>query len=137
MPHILVLPPQPFLVAKGAATLDLLSGGRFVLSVAAGYQRAEFTALGVDYEQRNELFDEAVEVMRGVWSTDEYAYEGLTFSAADGEPQAEERPDLDRRPAGSSGASGPLATAGARSPPAACPARPRRLASRRRRTWPR
>ena len=52
-----------------------------MLSVAAGYQRAEFTALGVDYEQRNELFDEAVEVMRGVWSTDEYAYEGLTFSA--------------------------------------------------------
>ena len=52
-----------------------------MLSVAAGYQRAEFTALGVDYEQRNELFDEAVEVMRGVWSTDDFAYEGLTFSA--------------------------------------------------------
>ena len=82
MPHILVLPYRnPFLVAKGAATLDLLSGGRFVLSVAAGYQRAEFTALGVDYEQRNELFDEAVEVMRGVWNSDDFAYEGLTFSA--------------------------------------------------------
>jgi probable F420-dependent oxidoreductase len=82
MPHILVLPYRnPFLVAKGAATLDLLSGGRFVLSVAAGYQRAEFTALGVDYEQRNALFDEAVEVIRGIWRDDDYAFEGQTFSA--------------------------------------------------------
>jgi probable F420-dependent oxidoreductase len=82
MPHILVLAYRnPFLVAKSAATLDLVSGGRFVLAVAAGYQRAEFKALGVDYDRRNELFDEAVEVMRGVWSTDDFAYEGSTFEA--------------------------------------------------------
>lgn len=82
IPNIVVLPYRnPFLVAKAAATLDLLSGGRFVLSVATGYLRSEYRALGVDFDRRNELFDEALEVLRGVWSRDEFAYEGSHFSA--------------------------------------------------------
>ena len=52
IPNILVLPYRnPFLVAKAAATLDTLSGGRFVLAVATGYQRGEYQALGVDFER--------------------------------------------------------------------------------------
>lgn len=82
IPNIVVLPYRnPFVVAKAAATIDALSGGRFVLSVAAGYLRSEYRALGVDFERRNELFDEALEVLRGVWSTDEFAYEGIGFVA--------------------------------------------------------
>jgi probable F420-dependent oxidoreductase len=82
IPNILVLPYRnPFVVAKAAATLDTLSGGRFVLAVATGYQRAEYKALGVDFEERNRLFDEALEVVRGIWSTDDFAYEGLHFTA--------------------------------------------------------
>jgi probable F420-dependent oxidoreductase len=77
-----VLPYRnPFIVAKAAATIDALSGGRFVLSVAIGYLRSEYRALGVDFEQRNELFDEALDVLRGVWSTDEFSYEGSGFVA--------------------------------------------------------
>ena len=83
IPNIVVLPYRnPFLVAKAAATLDALSGGRFVLSVATGYLRSEYRALGVDFERRNELFDEALEVLRGVWSEDEFAYEGTGYTAS-------------------------------------------------------
>jgi len=82
IPNILVLPYRnPFVVAKAASTLDVLSDGRFVLAVATGYQRAEYRALGVDFEERNQLFDEALEVIKGVWSTDDFAYEGLHFTA--------------------------------------------------------
>lgn len=82
IPNIVVLPYRnPFVVAKAAATVDLLSNGRFVLSVATGYLRSEYRALGVDFDRRNELFDEALEVVRGVWREDEFAYEGTTFIA--------------------------------------------------------
>jgi probable F420-dependent oxidoreductase len=82
IPNIVVLPYRnPFLVAKAAATIDALSGGRFVLATATGYQRAEYAALGVDFEERNVLFDEALEVLRGVWSTDEFSYAGTHFTA--------------------------------------------------------
>jgi probable F420-dependent oxidoreductase len=82
IPNIVVLPYRnPFLVAKAAATIDALSGGRFVLSTATGYQRAEFRALGVDFDQRNEIFDESLDVLRGVWSRDDFAQQGRTFTA--------------------------------------------------------
>ena len=82
IPNILVLPYRnPFLVAKAAATLDAVSGGRFVLAVATGYQRAEYRALGVDFDERNALFDEALAVVRGIWSSDDFAYEGRHFTA--------------------------------------------------------
>src|SRR5437879_5365984 len=83
IPNIVVLPYRnPFLVAKAAATLDALSDGRFVLSVATGYLRSEYRALGVDFDQRNVLFDEALAVLRGVWSEDEFRFEGSTFTAS-------------------------------------------------------
>jgi probable F420-dependent oxidoreductase len=83
IPNILVLPYRnPFLVAKSAATLDVLSGGRFVLSVATGYLRSEYRALGVDFERRNDLFDEALVVLRGVWGQDEFGYEGSGYTAS-------------------------------------------------------
>ena len=82
IPNILVLPYRnPFLVAKAIATIDALSGGRFVLATAVGYQRPEYRALGVDFDARNERFDEAIEVLRGIWTTDDFAYEGATFTA--------------------------------------------------------
>ncbi len=82
IPNIVVLPYRnPFLVAKSAATVDALSDGRLVLAVGTGYLKGEYRALGVDFDERNQLFDEAVEVMRGVWSTDDFRYEGRHFTA--------------------------------------------------------
>lgn len=70
IPYALILPYRnPFLTAKAAATLDLLSRGRLVLAVGTGYLRSEFAALGVEFEERNALFDEAVEAMLGIWTT--------------------------------------------------------------------
>lgn len=70
---------NPFLAAKGVATLDALAGGRVILGVAAGYLRPEFGALGVDFDERNELLDECIEVMRRVWTEDAVAVEGRHF----------------------------------------------------------
>jgi len=72
---------NPFLAAKGVATLDALSGGRVILGVAAGYLRPEFGALGVDFDERNALLEEALAVMRRAWSEDEVAVDGLHFRA--------------------------------------------------------
>ena len=82
IPNIVVLPYRnPFLVAKAVATIDALSGGRFILATAAGYQRAEYRALGVEFDDRNDLFDEAIEVLKGIWTTDDFTYEGKNFTA--------------------------------------------------------
>jgi probable F420-dependent oxidoreductase len=80
--YLLVLPYRnPFLAAKQAATLDVMSGGRVIMSVGAGYLRSEFLALGVEFEERNALFDEALEVIGRSWSEDNVVYEGLHFKA--------------------------------------------------------
>ena len=82
IPNIVVLPYRnPFVVAKASATLDALSGGRFVLSTATGYLRSEYRALGVEFEERNARFDEALEVLHGVWTQDEFSYEAPGFTA--------------------------------------------------------
>jgi probable F420-dependent oxidoreductase len=72
---------NPFLAAKAISSLDVLSGGRVVLGVAAGYLRPEFGALGVDFDERNELLDEAIDTMRRVWAEEEVAAEGRHFRA--------------------------------------------------------
>jgi probable F420-dependent oxidoreductase len=80
--NIAVLPYRnPFLLAKSVATVDVLSGGRMILGAAVGYQKAEYKALGVDFEERNALFDEAVEAIVGIWTTDDFAMEGRHFTA--------------------------------------------------------
>ena len=82
IPNIVVLPYRnPFVVAKSGATLDLLSGGRFTLAVGVGYLKREFAALGVNYDERAELFEEALQVIRAVWTGDDISFEGKHFSA--------------------------------------------------------
>ncbi len=72
---------NPFLSAKSALSLDLLSGGRLTLGVAAGYLKPEFGALGVDFDERNELLEEAIEVMKLAWTGETVSYEGRHFRA--------------------------------------------------------
>jgi probable F420-dependent oxidoreductase len=82
IPNIVVLPYRnPFLVAKAGATLDLLSEGRFTLATGAGYLKSEFAALGVPYEERNQLYDEAIDAIVAVWTGDDVTVEGRRFSA--------------------------------------------------------
>jgi probable F420-dependent oxidoreductase len=79
---LLVLPYRnPFLAARSVASLDVLSGGRVVLGVGAGYLEAEFRALGVSFEERNELADEAIIAMRRAWTEDGVRMTGRHFDA--------------------------------------------------------
>jgi len=97
IPNIVVLPYRhPLIVAKMVATLDMLSEGRFTLAVATGYLRSEYKALGVDFDMRNALFDQAVEAIRGAWSEDDFTYEGIGISATGlaANPKPHPRPPL-------------------------------------------
>ena len=62
---------HPLQVAKSFATLDALSGGRVILGVGAGHLEGEFAALGVPFEGRGALLDEAIDGIVGAW-TNEY-----------------------------------------------------------------
>jgi probable F420-dependent oxidoreductase len=72
---------NPLLLAKSAATLNRVSEGRFILGAGAGYLKSEFFALGVDFNERNDLFEEALEVMQLHWSGEPFSFEGRHFSA--------------------------------------------------------
>lgn len=74
---------NPFLLAKAAATVDRLSGGRLVLGLGTGYLKSEFFALGVDMTERNELFDEALDVLPLHWRGEPFSYHGRHFDARD------------------------------------------------------
>ena len=81
--YLCVLPYRnPFLVAKAALSLDVLSGGRLTLGVGAGYMEAEFRALGVDFAERNDLLDEGIQAMVRAWTEDGVQMEGRHFHAA-------------------------------------------------------
>ncbi|MET0147200.1 MAG: LLM class F420-dependent oxidoreductase [Ilumatobacteraceae bacterium] len=82
MPFLLVLPyHQPFLIAKSVASVDVLSSGRMTVIGGTGYLRSEFSALGVDFDERNALLEESITTMRGVWSTDALEVAGAGFQA--------------------------------------------------------
>ncbi|MBW2314354.1 MAG: LLM class F420-dependent oxidoreductase [Deltaproteobacteria bacterium] len=61
---------NPLLLAKQAASLDLVSGGRFMLGVGIGWLREEFEAMGTPFERRGARFDDYIEAMNKVWSDD-------------------------------------------------------------------
>lgn len=93
IPNLVVLPYRnPLVVAKAGATLDVLSGGRFTLAVGVGYLRGEFAALGVEYEQRAGIVDEALEVIKRIWSEDDVTFAGADFELAG--ITAHPRPDI-------------------------------------------
>lgn len=66
---VMILPQrQTVLVAKQAATLDLLSNGRLRLGVGTGWNPVEYEALGMDFKDRGKFFDEQIDVLRALWT---------------------------------------------------------------------
>jgi probable F420-dependent oxidoreductase len=59
---------RPVVLAKAAATLDVLSGGRLDLGVGVGWQREEYEAAGLDFAQRGRLLDYTLEVCTALWT---------------------------------------------------------------------
>jgi alkanesulfonate monooxygenase SsuD/methylene tetrahydromethanopterin reductase-like flavin-dependent oxidoreductase (luciferase family) len=69
---VLVVPYRhPLAIARMAANLNQLSGGRLVLGVGVGWARQEFEALGVPFEQRGKLTDQHLRTVRAAWENDE------------------------------------------------------------------
>jgi probable F420-dependent oxidoreductase len=85
---VLVLPyHNPVRLAKAAATLDVLCGGRLVMGVGVGLIEKEMQAMGTPFAERGAYTDEAIAVMRALWSAEEprfagkyYRFEGMKFS---------------------------------------------------------
>jgi probable F420-dependent oxidoreductase len=74
---ILILPLYPTaLVAKQAAQLDTLSGGRFELGVGISWNEGEYAALGQDFRSRGRRLEEQISVLRGLWQEPFLTYEG-------------------------------------------------------------
>ena len=78
---------NPFLTAKAAASLQVLSGGRLILGAGAGYQKVEFEALGVDFHKRGKIFDECIDVIRLAWNGGTVVHQGSNFNAIGNEPR--------------------------------------------------
>lgn len=71
---------RPVVLAKMAATLDLLSGGRLDLGVGVGWQREEYAAAGLKFEDRGRLLDQSLTVCRLLWSQDRACFDGLDLA---------------------------------------------------------
>jgi probable F420-dependent oxidoreductase len=65
---------RPVVLAKSAATLDVLSGGRLDLGVGVGWQREEYEAAGLDFEDRGRLLDHTLAVCRTLWGEQRASY---------------------------------------------------------------
>jgi probable F420-dependent oxidoreductase len=73
---------HPAVVAKMAATLDRISGGRLILGLGGGYSDEEFRAFGLGVPSPREKVDglaEAIEIMRGLWSEPTFTYDGRRY----------------------------------------------------------
>ena len=78
---IIILPQRnPLVLAKELASLDVVSRGRLLFGLGAGYLEPEFRALGAPFEDRGAVTDEAIEAIRALWTMDQPAYRGRFFS---------------------------------------------------------
>ena len=74
---VIILPQrQTVLVAKQAAALDVLSGGRLRLGIGIGWNPVEYEALGENFKNRGRRTEEQVEVLRKLWTQELVTYEG-------------------------------------------------------------
>lgn len=81
---VLILPYRhPVLTAKVLATLDVLSGGRVILGVGAGWMREEFEALGLStYAERGAVTNEYIRLFKELWTKDEPIFQGRYYQVS-------------------------------------------------------
>ena len=74
---VIILPQrQTALVAKQAAEVDVLSGGRLRLGIGTGWNHVEYASLGVPWEKRGARFDEQIDVLRQLWAEPVIDFDG-------------------------------------------------------------
>ncbi|QKG25763.1 LLM class F420-dependent oxidoreductase [Actinomadura verrucosospora] len=92
---VIVLPQRnPLILAKQLASVDVLSGGRLVFGLAAGYLESELRALGVPPGEREARTEEHLAAMRSLWYDDAPAFHGrhADFAGVDAYPRPVQRP---------------------------------------------
>ena len=78
---IVLLPLQhPVDMAEQIATLDQITGGKFIFGVGLGYEKEEFEAFGLDATQRASRFEESLAIIKRLWTEDEVHFEGKHFT---------------------------------------------------------
>ena len=87
---------NPGVLAKTAAAVDELSGGRLVLGVGAGWNRTEFDAFGIPFDHRASRFEESFEIVRRLLGGDRVTFDGRFHQARDAVllPRPGRRPPL-------------------------------------------
>ncbi|TMD87662.1 MAG: LLM class F420-dependent oxidoreductase [Chloroflexi bacterium] len=77
VPAVIILPQrQTALVAKQAAEVDVLTGGKLRLGIGVGWNPVEYEALGMNFQARGRVVEEQIEVMRLLWSQEVVSYKG-------------------------------------------------------------
>jgi len=92
---VIVLPYRnPLVTAKAAATVDQVSGGRFVFGVGVGWDEEEFRHLGLPFRQRGAMSDEYLRIIKAAWSSDLPSFQGkyLSFAGAGFAPRPVQQP---------------------------------------------
>jgi probable F420-dependent oxidoreductase len=92
---VIVLPYRNALVAaKAAATVDQVSGGRFIFGVGVGWDEAEFVDLRLPFRERGRLSDDYIRAIKAAWAADVPEYSGsyVSFSGATFAPRPAQQP---------------------------------------------
>src|SRR5258707_8290577 len=83
-PNILILPPlNPVHVAEEAATLDVLTGGNYILGIGLGYRQPEFDAFAISLTERAPRFNESITLMRRLWTEGRGSHKGRFYTVKD------------------------------------------------------
>lgn len=92
---IIILPQRNAVeLAKELASVDVVSKGRLLFGLGAGYLEPEFRALGAPFEQRGAATDEAIDVLRALWTQEKPHFEGsfYRFQGIDAHPRPVQKP---------------------------------------------
>jgi probable F420-dependent oxidoreductase len=73
---------HPFVTARAATTVDVLSGGRLALGIGSSWLREEWEAVGLDFDTRGARVDEAIDVCRRLWTEETIEHHGEFFDFA-------------------------------------------------------
>ncbi len=81
---VIVLPYRnPLVFAKEISTIDVLSEGRVVLGIGAGWLKEEFDALGINYEERGKVANESLEIIKELYSNNSPSFKGKYYKFSD------------------------------------------------------
>ena len=92
---VIILPQRnPLVLAKELASVDVVSRGRLIFGLGAGYLEPEFRALGAPFEDRGAVTDEAIEAITTLWTMEKPAYKGrfFSFEGIDAQPRPVQKP---------------------------------------------